>query len=73
MLLAQHKKDLLIQFELGKELNAINAKVILKIDTGADVKALNRKTFKNIFQQVQLQPSNIILRNFGNIYVRPWG
>ena len=43
------KEDLLIQFDIGKEINSVNSKVILKIDTGADVNALNRSTFKSLF------------------------
>ena len=47
MLPAPSKKDLLIQFDIGKEINSVNSKVILKIDTGADMNALNRSTFKS--------------------------
>ena len=40
------QKDLLIQSGVGRQVHTINDKVILKIDTGADVNALNRKTFQ---------------------------
>ena len=70
---APSKKDLLIQFDIGKEINSVNFKVILKIETGADVNALNRSTFKSLFPQVQLQPSNVILKNFDATSVRPLG
>ena len=73
MLSAPSKKDLLIQFNLGKEINSVNSKVILKIDTGADVNALNRSTFKSLFPQVQLQPSNVILKNFDATSIRLLG
>ena len=73
MLSAPSKKDLLIQFDIGKEINSANSKVILKIDTGADVNALNRSTFKSLFPQVQLQPSNVILKNFDATSERPLG
>ena len=73
MLSAPSKKDILIQFDIGKEINSVNSKVILKIDTGADVNALNRSTFKSLFPQVQLQPSNVILKNFDATSVRPLG
>ena len=33
--------------------------------------ALNRSTFKSLFPQVQLQPSNVILKNFDATSVRP--
>ena len=35
--------------------------------------ALNQSTFKSLFPQVQLQPSNIILKNFNTTSVRPLG
>ena len=73
MLSAPSKKDLLIQFNIGKEINSVNSKVILKIDTGADVNALNRITFKSLFPKVQLQPSNVILKNFDATSIRPLG
>ena len=73
LLSAPSKKDLPIQFDIGKEINSVNSKVILKIDTGADVQAMNRSTFKSLFQQVQLQPSNVILKNFDATSVRPLG
>ena len=73
MLSAPSKKDLFIQLDIGMEINSVNSKVILKIDTGADVNALNRSTFKNLFPQVQLQPSNVILKNFDATSVRPLG
>ena len=53
--------------------STVNSKVILKIDTGADVNALNRSTFKSLFPQVQLQPSNVILKNFDATSIRPLG
>ena len=49
ILSAPSKEDLLIQFDIGKEINSVNSNIILKIDTGADVNALNRSTFKSLF------------------------
>ena len=72
ILSAPSKEDLLIQFDIGKEINSVNSKVILKIDTGANMNALNR-TFKSLFPQVQLQPSNVILKNFDASSIRPLG
>ena len=48
------KKDLLIEFGIGKHVHMINNKVILKIDTGTDVNGLNRKTFYRLFPDTQL-------------------
>ena len=73
MLSVPSKKDLLIQFDIGKEIKSVNSKVILKIDTGADVNSLNWSTFKSLFPQVQLQPFNTILKNFDANSVMPLG
>ena len=58
------QKDLLIEFGIGRRVHTIHDKVILKVDTGADVNALNRKTFHRLFPDVQLQTSSVILKNF---------
>ena len=67
------QKDLLIEFGIGKNVQSIDDKVVMKIDTGADVNALNRKTFQRIFPDVQLSPSTVILKNFDNTSIRPLG
>ena len=54
MLSAPSNKDLLIKYHIGKEINSVNFKVILKNDTSIDVNTLNRSTFKSLFPQVQL-------------------
>ena len=73
MLSAPSKKDLLIQFDIGKEINSVNSKVILKIDTVAVINALNQSTFQSLFPQVQLQLSNVIPKNFDATSLRPLG
>ena len=67
------QKDLLIEFGISKHVHTINDKVILKVDTGADVNALNRKTFYRLFPEVQLQASSVILKNFDSTYIQPLG
>ena len=67
------QKDLLIEFGIGRRVHTIHNKVILKVDTGADVNALNRKTFHRLFPDVQLQTSSVILKNFDSSYVQPLG
>ena len=36
----------------------------MKIDTGADVNAINKTTFKKLSPNTKLQPSTVILENF---------
>ena len=67
------KKDLLIQFGISKNIHSIDQKVILKVDTGSDVNAINQRTFKQLFPDVELGPSKVILQNFDNTYIQPLG
>ena len=76
MLSMKHSKpqqELLIQFGIGKDFHSIDKKVTLKLDTGADVNALNRTTFQKLFPDVVLQPSTVILENFDKTMVKPMG
>ena len=50
-------------------LNSVYKKVILKLDTGADVNAINRKTFYELFPlNYNLQ---MLLENFDSTCVKP--
>ena len=67
-------KDINIEFGVvGKQHNSIDKKLMMKLDTGADVNAINRKTFKKLFPDVQLRPSSTIPENFDKTLVRPMG
>ena len=67
------KQELVIKFGCGKNLDSMDKKITMKIDTGADVNAINRKTFKTLFPDVQLQPSTVVLENFDSSYIQPMG
>ena len=43
--------------------HSVDQKVILKIDSGFDVNAINRKTFETLFLDGGLTPSQVILQN----------
>ena len=76
MLSMKHSKpqqELLIQFGIGKDFHFIDKKVTLKLDTGADVNAFNRTTFRKLFPDVVLQPSTVVLENFDKTMVKPMG
>ena len=45
----------------------------LKLDTGADVNSINRKTYEKLFSDAELTPSSAILENFDKSLVRPLG
>ena len=63
------KQELVIEFGCGKNLDSMDKKITMKIDMGADVNAINRKTFKTLFLDVQLQPSTVVLKNFDSSYI----
>ena len=62
ILSAPSKEDLLIQFDIGKEINSVNSKVILKIDTGGDMNALNRVHSKACFHKYSFNHPMSFLR-----------
>ena len=45
----------------------------LQADTGADANAINKKTFNEIFPDVELEESTYILQNFDKRLIRPIG
>ena len=51
----------------------MDQKIAMKIDTGADMNAINRTTFKKLFHNTKLQPSTVILKNFDSSYIQPMG
>ena len=76
MLSMKHSKpqqELLVQFGIGKDFHSIDKKVTLKLDTGADVNAFNRTTFRKLFPDMALQPSTVMLENFDKTMVKPMG
>ena len=58
----QGKKELMIEFWCGQNINSIDKKITMKIDTGAH--ATNRKTLRKLFPDTELQPSTVILENY---------
>ena len=67
------KKELIIEFGCGTDLDNMDQKIALKIDTGADVNAINKTTFRKLFPNTTLQPSQVILENFDSSFIRPMG
>ena len=67
------KNELIIEFGCGTDWDSMDQKIAMKIDTGADVNAINKTTFKKLFPNTKLQPSTVILKNFDSSYIQPMG
>ena len=67
------KNELIIQFGCGTDLDSMDQKIAMRIDTGGDVNTINRTTFKKLFPNTKLQPSTVILKNFDSSYIQPMG
>ena len=70
---SQSKGDILIEFGAGLTTNSIDRKLVLKVDTGSDVNAINSETFQALFPGVELQASSVILENFDKSLMSPIG
>ena len=66
-------KALIIEFGCGMKATSIDRKLSLKLDTGSDVNAINRKTFQRLFPNVKLTPSSHVLQNFDSSCITPMG
>ena len=67
------KHELIIEFGCGTDLDFMDQKIAMKINTGADMNAINKTTFKKLFPNTKLQPSIVILENFDLSYIQPMG
>ena len=56
------KNELIIEFGCGTDLDSMVQKIAMKIDTGADMNAINKTTFKKLFPNTKLQPSTVHTR-----------
>ena len=64
---------LVIEFGCGMKATSIDRKLPLKLDTGSDVNAINRKTFQKLFLDAKLTPSSNVLQNFDSSCITPMG
>ena len=53
--------------------NSIDRKLQLKLDTGSDVNAINRRTFHKLFPNVTPKPTDHVLENFDKTHVIQMG
>ena len=66
-------KPIMIEFGCGLTPLSFDRKLILQVDTGADANAINKKTFDQLFPEVELEESTFLLRNFDMRLTKPIG
>ena len=57
-------KPIMIEFGCGLTPLSFNRKLTLQADTGADANAINKKTFDELFLDVELEKSTFYLQSF---------
>ena len=70
---ASNDKPIMIEFGCGLSPLSIDRKLTLQVDTGADANAINKKTFDQLFPEVELEKSSFILKNFDERLIKPIG
>ena len=66
-------KPIMIEFGCGLTPLSFDRKLTLQADTGADANAINKKTFNEIFPDVELEESTYVLQNFDKSLIKPIG
>ena len=66
-------KPIMIEFGCGLTPLSSDRKLTLQADTGADANAINKKTFNEVFPDVELEESTQILQNFDKRLIKPIG
>ena len=66
-------KPIMIEFGCGLTPLSFDRKLTLQADTGADMNAINKKTFNELFPDVELEESTHILQNFDKRLIKPIG
>ena len=66
-------KPIMIEFGCGLTPLSFDRKLILQADTGADMNAINKRTFDEIFPDVELEESTQVLQNFDKRLIKPIG
>ena len=57
-------RPVMIEFGCGLTTRTFDRKLTLIADTGADANAINKKTFDELFPDVELEESTFLLQNF---------
>ena len=66
-------KPIIIEFGCGLTPLSFDRKLTLQADTGAHAKAIKKKTFNELFPDVELEESTFCLQNFNKRLIKPIG
>ena len=66
-------KPIMIEFGCGLTPLSFDRKLTLQADTGADANVINKKTFNEVFPDVELEESTYVLQNFDKRLIKPIG
>ena len=66
-------KPIMIEFGCGLTPLSFDRKLTLQADTGADANAINKKTFDEVFPDVELEESTYMLQSFDKRLIKPIG
>ena len=66
-------KAIMIEFGCGLTPLCFDRKLVLQADTGADANAISKKTFDELFPDVELEESSFCLQNFDKRLIKPIG
>ena len=66
-------KPIMIEFGCGLTPLSFDRKLTLQADTGADVNAIDKETFNEVFPDVELEESTYVLQNFDKSLIKPIG
>ena len=66
-------KPIMVEFGCGLTPLSFDRKLTLQADTGADANAINKKTFNEVFPDVELEESTYMLQNFDKRLIKPIG
>ena len=66
-------KPIMVEFDCGLTPLSFDRKLTLQADTGADANAINKKTFNEVFPDVELEKSTYMLQNFDKRLIKPIG
>ena len=66
-------KPVMVEFGCGLTPLSFDRQLILQADTGADANAINKKTFDEVFPDVELEESTYMLQNFDKRLIKPIG
>ena len=66
-------EPILIEFGCGLTPLSFDRKLTLQADTGSDANAINKKTFNEVFPDVELEESTYMLQNFDKRLIKPIG